>query len=208
MTASQSRIAETIDAFYSESGASDNASSYYRQAVEDLDSETVKEIDGPFRECVLDPITRFTGYFTDVNEAIKKRNHKLLDYDSQRSKVRRLVDKPSDDSKKLPLAEREAQLAKEVYENLNNQLIEELPQLIDARVPYLDPSFEALVKIQLRFVREGYERIAQVQQYIDPAVREEYARGELDEKVESILQEMRELNIAAIGVSLCFISWA
>jgi len=44
MTASQTRIAETIDAFYGEAGTQDNVSSYYRQAVEDLDAETVKEL--------------------------------------------------------------------------------------------------------------------------------------------------------------------
>jgi bridging integrator 3 len=41
-------------------------------------------------------------------------------------------------------------MAKEVYEALNDQLTTEMPQLIDLRVPYLDPSFEALVKIQLK----------------------------------------------------------
>jgi hypothetical protein len=44
MTASQTRIAETIDAFYGEAGTRDNVSAYYRQAVEDLDAETVKEL--------------------------------------------------------------------------------------------------------------------------------------------------------------------
>jgi hypothetical protein len=44
MTASQTRIAETIDAFYGETGTKDNVSAYYRQAVEDLDAETVKEL--------------------------------------------------------------------------------------------------------------------------------------------------------------------
>lgn len=41
-------------------------------------------------------------------------------------------------------------MARDAYEALNDQLTTEIPQLIDLRVPYLDPSFEALVKIQLR----------------------------------------------------------
>jgi hypothetical protein len=90
--------------------------------------------------------------------------------------VKRLVDKPSDDPTKLPRAEKEAAMAREIYEELNEQLTTELPSLIDLRVPYLDPSFEALVKIQLRFCKEGYERMAQVQQYLDPQVREDYAQ--------------------------------
>lgn len=55
MTASQTRIAETIDAFYAESGQRDSVSTYYKQAVQDLDAETVKELDGPYRETVLEP---------------------------------------------------------------------------------------------------------------------------------------------------------
>lgn len=51
MTASQMRIAETIDAFYGDSGATDGVSRSYKQAVEDLDAETVKALDGPYR-CV------------------------------------------------------------------------------------------------------------------------------------------------------------
>jgi len=49
MTASQMRIAETIDAFYGDAGASDGVSRSYKQAVEDLDAETIKALDGPYR---------------------------------------------------------------------------------------------------------------------------------------------------------------
>ena len=57
MTASQMRIAETIDAFYGESGANDGVSRSYKQAVEDLDAETVKALDGPYR-CVPPDLRR------------------------------------------------------------------------------------------------------------------------------------------------------
>lgn len=68
MTASQMRIAETIDAFYGDSGAKDGVSRSYKQAVEDLDAETIKALDGPYRTTVLEPISRFCAYFPDVNE--------------------------------------------------------------------------------------------------------------------------------------------
>lgn len=148
------------------------------------------------RATVLEPISRFCAYFPDINECIKKRNNKLLDYDSMRSKVKRLVEKPDKDVTKLPRAEKEAEMAKQAYEQLNEQLLDELPQLIDMRVPYLDPSFEALVKIQLRFCAEAYSRMAQVQQYLDPDTREQYARGDLDNRVEQVLSEIRDLTIA------------
>ncbi|KAL9105545.1 MAG: hypothetical protein Q9227_009289 [Pyrenula ochraceoflavens] len=196
MTASQMRIAETIDAFYGDAGTRDGVSRSYKQAVEDLDAETIKALDGPYRTAVLEPISRFCAYFPDINECIKKRNNKLLDYDSVRARVKRLVEKPDKDVTKLPRAEREAEMAKQAYEQLNEQLFTELPQLIDLRVPYLDPSFEALVKIQLRFCAEAYSRMAQVQQYLDKDTRDQYANGELDGRVEQVLQEIRDLSIA------------
>ncbi|KAK6435694.1 BAR adaptor protein Hob3 [Oleoguttula sp. CCFEE 5521] len=487
MTASQMRIAETIDAFYGDSGASDGVSRSYKQAVEDLDAETVKALDGPYRSVpsdlrgfawddergvedteelrkiewemnhgmrktftgarrveideygelmdfiyrttVLEPINRFCAYFPDINECIKKRNHKMLDYDSVRARVRKLTEKPDRDPGKLPRTEKEAEMvrspdslrispasafvttlprrksvkrhstasfltvdseldlampsppkalngirqrlglappdalddeepllvspprgrtqeegshrassllwrcstllsprlgagpneaifqrhestsptvqhqqakrsstsnmiprrkvpktthpalcdisppespsrakamrlmevssahstprkpsasastrggtlarvssgsirsspapwfepseledimapvreefmrkqadelkqAKAGYEQLNEQLTTELPQLIDLRVPYLDPSFEALVKIQLRFCAEAYSRMAQVQQYLDASTRDQYASGDLDARVEDVLGQIRELSIA------------
>ncbi|KAI0859481.1 BAR domain-containing protein [Xylaria cubensis] len=217
MTASQMRIAETIDAFYGESGAKDGVSRSYKQAVEDLDAETIKALDGPYRTTVLEPISRFCAYFPDVNECmrrtpivlikealfshyycpgIKKRGHKLLDYDALRAKVKKLAEKPDKDVTKLPRTEKEMEMAKVAYEQLNDQLSSELPQLIDMRVPYLDPSFEALVKIQLRFCAEAYSRMAQVQQYLDADTRDQYAEGHLDQRVEQVLQEIRELSIS------------
>ncbi|KAK9447697.1 uncharacterized protein V1518DRAFT_376023 [Limtongia smithiae] len=199
MTASQTRIAETIDAFYGEAGTNDGVSKFYRSAVEDLDADTVKALDGPYRATVLEPISRFCSYFPDINDAIKKRNHKLLDYDAMRAKERKLIDKPAEDTQKLPKAQQDLKMAKDIYEEINSQIIKELPQLIDLRVPYLDPSFEALVKIQLRFCSEAYTRMAQVQQYLDPSTREEYAGGYLDTRVEQVLQGMRDLSITGLS---------
>jgi hypothetical protein len=96
------RIAETIDAFYGDAGTRDGVSRSYKQAVEELDAETIKSLDGPYRATVLEPISRFCAYFPDINECIKKRNHKLLDYDQVRAKVKKLVEKPDKDPSKLP----------------------------------------------------------------------------------------------------------
>lgn len=46
---------------------------------------------------------------------------------------------------------------------LNEQLISELPQLLDLRVPYFDPSFEAMIRMQSKFAEEGYEKMSGVQ---------------------------------------------
>ena len=38
--------------------------------------------------------------------------------------------------------------------------------------------------------------MAQVQQYLDANTRDQYAQGELDQRVEEVLQEIRDLSIA------------
>ena len=48
---------------------------------------------------------------------------------------------------------------------LNEQLISELPQLLDLRIPYFDPSFEAMIRMQCKFAEEGYEKLSGVQRY-------------------------------------------
>jgi amphiphysin len=60
--------------------------------------------DTAYRTTVLEPMGRYCSYFPEINEAIKSRQKKLLDYDSARAKVRKLVDRPSEDPQRLPLA--------------------------------------------------------------------------------------------------------
>ena len=88
---------------------------------------------------------------------------KLLDYDAARSKLNKLINKPSEDPTKLPKAQQENDDAKEVFDYLNDQLIAELPQLLDLRVPFFDPSFEAMIRMQCKFAEEGYDKLSGVQ---------------------------------------------
>ncbi|KAF8973042.1 hypothetical protein BDZ97DRAFT_1752090 [Flammula alnicola] len=198
MTAAQSRIAETLETFY---GAADRTSEgamaghAYKRSVDDLDTTFTRELDVPFRTTISEPLGKMCAYYPVINEHIAKRNKKLLDYDSARSKLRKLIDKPSEDPTKLPRAQQEHDECKEMFDMLNDQLIAELPQLLDLRVPYFDPSFEAMIRMQAKFAEEGYEKLSGVQRYFADNVRDDYAAGQLDAQVEGILQEMRELSI-------------
>jgi len=84
---------------------------------------------------------------------------------------------------KIYQAQKEYDDSKEVYEFLNDQLIAELPQLLDLRIPFFDPSFEAMIRIQCKFAEEGYEKMGGVQRYFQESVRNDYAAGQLDAQV-------------------------
>lgn len=94
---------------------------------------------------------------------MEKRAKKLLDYDAQRAKVRKLVEKPDSDASKLPRNEGKLHDYRQAYENLNKLLVTEIPMLIDARVPLIDPSVEALIKGNLIFWRRGLNRLEELE---------------------------------------------
>lgn len=79
--------------------------------------------DAPYRATVLEPVGKLNNYYSTINAAITKREHKvsipcslclisatsysaayvqMTDYDSARAKVKKLVEKPADDAGKLP----------------------------------------------------------------------------------------------------------
>jgi len=202
MTSSQARLAETIDTFFAAADRGSDAAMAghaYKAAVEELDNGITRELEAPYRTGILEPVGRMASYFPIINDAISKRNKKLLDYDAARSKVRKLIDKPTEDVTKLPRAQQEHDEAKEIFELLNEQLLSELPQLIDLRIPFFDPSFEAMIRMQCKFAEEGYDKLGGVQRYFPDSVRDDYAAGQLDAQVEAVLQEMKELTIAGSG---------
>ncbi|KAJ9108222.1 hypothetical protein QFC19_002469 [Naganishia cerealis] len=170
MSASQTRIAETLELFYTFDRTSDGAMAghAYKSAVQELDNIVSRDLDAPFRATVLEPVGKLCSYFPTVNEGISKRNKK---------------------------AQQEYDEAKEVFDFLNEQYIRELPLLLDTRIPYLDPSFEAMVRCQLRFAEEGYAKLSGVQRYFADNIRDDYANGQLDAQVETVLGEMKELAI-------------
>lgn len=84
-----------------------------------------------------------------------------------------------------------------MFEVLNGQLMTELPTLLDLRIPYLDPSFECMVRLQAAFATEGYEKLGGVQRYFAENVRDDYASGALDFQVEQALSDMSTLSICS-----------
>lgn len=58
----------------------------------------------------------------------------MVDYDAARAKVKKLVEKPSDDTTRLPRAQAELDEAKDIFTLMNDQLIAELPLLVDLRI--------------------------------------------------------------------------
>lgn len=221
VSGSQLEIVETVLSFYDTQGgvgdssnsATSNATMFDRPqlldhfltAVQHLHLFLLTDLDDPYRNAVLDPISRFCGYFSDINEAIRKRDHKKITYDHLKAKVKRLSDKSEDtniDHDKLVKLHKEYQDSKYNYEKINTQLKTDLPQLMNLRVSYLDPSFEAFVMTQLKYCTEAYSKLNNIQNHISTNSRHNYANGKLDEKIDNVLSRMKQLNITSVHPGL------
>jgi amphiphysin len=88
----------------------------------------------------------------------------------------------------LKKAEKEAELARDMYENINTILVQDLPTLVALRVPYLDPSFEAMVKTQWRVGQLAYDHLEGIRASFSSTTTD-------DRRVDTVLQEMRSLSI-------------
>ncbi|KAG0021316.1 hypothetical protein BGZ81_008946 [Podila clonocystis] len=195
VTGSQVRIATTMEQYFDETDPMGTYGVKYKEAVTKLEEEIREDVDAGYRQTVLEPIGRYYAYFPQINEAVRRRNKKLLDYDTARGKVRKLVERPSEDHTKLPRAEHEAEVAREMYEAMNAQLIAELPKVIDTRIAYLDPSFEAALKSQLSFAQDARNTMEPLRQYF-PA---EPHGQELEQAADGILAQMSDLQICRLA---------
>lgn len=180
----------------------ENFPELYYHSLKEFNEQSLAELEQPYNQTVLNPIARFNSYYIEINEAIKKRSHKKLDYDAMKSKVRKLIDKPDSthDDYETKLKDSQAQLISSelIYSDLNEKLKTELPRLINLRIPYLDPSFESFVKLQLRFFNENYNKLNDLQATLDAQTRLDYINGNLDKKLDNVLDKMRELNITGV----------
>ncbi|CAI5757172.1 unnamed protein product [Candida verbasci] len=163
-----------------------------------------------YNHCILNPCSRFNSYFKDINSYIKKRNDKLLEYDSMKNKVKKLCENPSSSTtiiisssnsnpiENLNKMNQELTNIENDFMLLNDDLKNELPKFINLRIPFLNPTFESFVKLQLKYFNDNYKELSKLQNTIDANTKMLYEQDKLDDKLDNILKRMRNLDIAGV----------
>ncbi|KAF9422525.1 hypothetical protein BGZ76_003771 [Entomortierella beljakovae] len=194
MSGAQVRLANILEQFYEEGETMSNAGIKYRDAVTKLEEKATEE-EGAYRVAVLEPVGRYYSYFPEITEAIRRRNKTMVEYENAKAKVRKLVERPSEDSNKLPRAEHDANICRDMFEAMNAQLMAELPKVVEARVSYIDPSFEAVVKSQLSHAQDSLNTFEALRQHFPPEPQDHV----LSQQTEGVLQHMRDLTICGLA---------
>ncbi|XP_075952793.1 bridging integrator 2b isoform X2 [Anarhichas minor] len=111
-----------------------------------------------YEEKLSDQIVRtmenYTSQFPEVKERVSKRGRKLVDYDSARHHLEALQSAKKKDEAKIAKAEEEFNKSQGVFEELNNELREELPVLYQSRIGCYVTVFQNISNLRDVFYKE------------------------------------------------------
>ncbi|KAM8756554.1 bridging integrator 2b isoform 2-T2 [Acanthopagrus schlegelii] len=128
--------------------------------VQDLSVITESEdlLWNDYEEKLNDQIVRtmenYTSQFPEVKERVAKRGRKLVDYDSARHHLEALQSAKKKDEAKITKAEEEFNKAQNVFEEINNELREELPVLYQSRIGCYVTVFQNISNLRDVFYKE------------------------------------------------------
>lgn len=204
----QVEMMNTLDSYYGD-GPRDGLSNEYLNQLVEFQRERAPQLIAPLNQTVLDPIKELIEYNNEIHKLIKKRGRKKFDYEVARGKLEKhqqeyeamevnYSSKASEVTgvqlqKSLERVEKtrqELNVVEHVYEDINIKLKAEMDQYINLRFGLLDPSFEAFVKIQVKLFGD-----MQVVEKTDALSQEQYLSGELDNRLDMILDTMKGLDI-------------
>nr|XP_009914259.1 PREDICTED: bridging integrator 3 isoform X1 [Haliaeetus albicilla] len=116
--------------------------------MDSFNQEKVNQI----QKTVIEPLKKLSSVFPSLNMAVKRREQTLQDYKRLQSKVEKYEEKERTGPvlAKLHQAREELRPVKEDFEAKNKQLLEEMPKFYSSRIDYFKPSFESLVRAQVR----------------------------------------------------------
>ncbi|XP_057166194.1 bridging integrator 3 isoform X3 [Ursus arctos] len=104
------------------------------------------------QKTVIEPLKKFGSVFPSLNMAVKRREQALQDYRRLQAKVEKYEEKEKTGPvlAKLHQAREELRPVRDDFEAKNKQLLDEMPRFYHSRLDYFQPSFEALIRAQVR----------------------------------------------------------
>ncbi|XP_076091802.1 myc box-dependent-interacting protein 1-like isoform X3 [Mytilus galloprovincialis] len=102
-------------------------------------------------ESVQNPLSTYTNHFQPLKQRIAKRNRKLDYFDNARHNAEVLQSAKKKDDVKITKANEELEESKRIYEVLNNELHNELPEFHNSRVNFYATTFKSYFNAESTF---------------------------------------------------------
>ncbi|XP_076768224.1 bridging integrator 2 isoform X2 [Arvicanthis niloticus] len=150
MHESSKRISETLQEVYS----SDWDGHEDLKAIVGNNDLLWEDYEEKLADQALRTMENYVSQFNEVKERIAKRGRKLVDYDSARHHLEAVQNSKKKDEAKMAKAEEDFSKAQVVFEDLNQELLEELPILFNSRIGCYVTVFQNISNLRDVFYRE------------------------------------------------------
>mmetsp|Transcript_40554 Transcript_40554/g.63640 ORF Transcript_40554/g.63640 Transcript_40554/m.63640 type:complete len:145 (-) Transcript_40554:17-451(-) len=142
---------------------------------------------------------KFSGVFPSVNAAIKRRDQALQDYQKYQAKVLKLQEreKTPQNQAKLDATNQALAAAKQDYEKQNSVMLADLPQLIEGRIDYFEPSFEAMIRSGASYYSQASEALSDLTNKL--GWKKELSDEDCQQQLQQKLAEIKALSIVEDG---------
>uniref|UniRef100_A0A8C7AF51 Bridging integrator 2 n=1 Tax=Neovison vison TaxID=452646 RepID=A0A8C7AF51_NEOVI len=150
MHESSKRVSETLQEIYS----SEWDGHEELKAIAGNNDLLWEDYEEKLADQALRTMENYVAQFSEIKERIAKRGRKLVDYDSARHHLEAVQNAKKKDEAKTAKAEEEFNKAQSVFEDLNQELLEELPVLYHSRIGCYVTIFQNISNLRDVFYRE------------------------------------------------------
>ncbi|XP_013363922.1 PREDICTED: bridging integrator 2 [Chinchilla lanigera] len=150
MHESSKRVSETLQEIYS----SEWDGQEELKAIVGNNDLLWEDYEEKLADQALRTMENYVAQFSEIKERIAKRGRKLVDYDSARHHLEAVQNAKKKDEAKINKAEEEFNKAQLVFEDLNQELLEELPVLYNSRIGCYVTVFQNISNLRDVFYRE------------------------------------------------------
>ncbi|KAJ8035727.1 Amphiphysin [Holothuria leucospilota] len=156
MSSASSSLYETLESIYEEEWEGQSELANIKETLGLLWDDYQRKL----LDQIFNPIIRYQSKFPDMKKKVDKRGRKLIDYDSSRHALEAAKGK-KDETRTAKAQETYAEKKKN-YEDINNELHEELPSLYDSRIPFYAQTFQQLYSAETTFHEEVAKAMSQL----------------------------------------------
>jgi len=112
-------------------------------------------VDERLDQDLVAPLNKYMAQYKIMKKRMAERENRKNDYDRLRAEVKRLTINPSEDPSKLQKAQRSCAIAKMSFEELENELMTDLPALHNDRLTFFDPCFATILQVIGGYYKQG-----------------------------------------------------
>jgi len=147
---------------------------------------------------VVEPLKKQSTVFPCIQVAAKKREQSLQEFTKCQAKVDKYQEKERTGSNivKLDSSRKALVVAKEDYENQNSTLMEDIPKFYEGRIDYLQPSFQALIKTQVKYYTEAHKLYCELSHFVN-GTDDQLSNTDYDNKMQQKLAAISALSITS-----------